>query len=68
MPNLKWLDDPCPICGGRMNSWDARCSKALGYLKYQVCEACLCAEYGRTPEELRRTMENYFGMRPCRGL
>lgn len=68
MPKIKWLEEKCPRCGGRMNTWDVRCSKALGYLKYQVCEECLCKEYGRTVDELRSTMEGYFGMRPCQGL
>ena len=55
-------------CGSRLNSWDVKCSKALGYLKYQVCEKCLCKEYDVTVEELRAEMEDYFGMRPCKGI
>lgn len=65
---LRWLDITCPACGRRLNSWDVRCSKALGYLKYQICESCLCAEYDRDVESFRSTMETFFGMRPCRGL
>lgn len=68
MSDGKWLEITCPQCDARLNTWDVRCSKALGYQKYQVCEKCLCKEYGRTVEEFRGTMENYFGMRPCRGL
>ena len=65
---LRWLEISCPRCGEQLNSWDVRCAKALGYLKYQICERCICKEYGQELNELRRTMENYFGMRPCRGI
>lgn len=29
---LAWYPDiACPVCGGDVNSWDKRCSRALGY-------------------------------------
>ena len=38
---LYWLADAeCNICAGEVNSWDKRCSRALGY-KQIVCEACM---------------------------
>ena len=40
MDKLRWLGISCPVCGQELNSWDVRCSKAVGYLKYQVCEHC----------------------------
>lgn len=35
---LYWLADmECNVCAGEVNSWDKRCSRALGY-KQIVCE------------------------------
>lgn len=68
MEKLHWLDISCPVCGQRLNSWDVRCSKAVGYLKYQVCEKCLCKEYDMEVSTFRFYMEDYFGMRPCMGI
>jgi len=68
MPNkLKWLDTYCHICGSQLNSWDARCSKALAY-KNPVCESCMAKEYDKDVEELRSSLEDWFGMRPCMGI
>lgn len=64
---LRWLDIPCHACGGRLNSWDQRICKALQY-KHLVCEKCVAKEYGYTVEQVRQTMEEWFGMRPCMGL
>ena len=64
---VRWLDAYCHVCGRRLNSWDARCAKALGYQR-TTCEACIAKEYGRTTEELRETLEDFFGMRPCQGI
>lgn len=65
---VRWLDEHCHYCGSQLNSWDAKVSKALGYLKYRCCERCIAKEYGRTLPELRNVMEEYFGMRPCKGI
>ena len=68
MPKLRKLGIPCPLCGKELTSWDDRASRALGYLTYQVCEDCLCKEYGKTRNELRDILEDFFGMRPCKGI
>ena len=65
---LHWYPDlACPACGGEVNSWDKRCSRALGY-KAIVCEECIAKEYGIDVEELRDTMKNHFGLIPCPGI
>lgn len=63
---VKWLDEYCS-CGQQLNSWDKKCCKALAYKK-PVCESCIANEYGKTTDELRHTMESFFGMRPCQGI
>ena len=68
MPKARKLGIPCPLCGRELNTWDERASRALGYLTYQVCEDCLCREYGKSREELRDILEEFFGMRPCKGI
>ena len=65
--NVRWLDTPCPVCGGRLNIWDVKIGKALGY-KAVICEKCVAREYNRTVEEIRGIMEDFFGMRPCKGI
>lgn len=67
MAQLKLLDENCHICGSQLNSWDARCSKSLGYHK-KHCEKCIALEYDKTSDELREIMQDYFGMLPCRGI
>ena len=65
---LHWyLDLACPVCGGEVNSWDKRCSRALGYKKI-VCEDCIAREYQIDVEELRDTMKEHFGLIPCPGI
>ena len=65
---LHWLADlECPNCAGEVNSWDKRCSRALGY-KQIVCESCICKEYDVTVQELRATMQEHFGLIPCPGI
>ena len=65
---LHWYEEICcPVCGERVNSWDKRISRALGYKAF-VCEGCIAKEYGVTVEELRDTMENHFGLVPCPGI
>lgn len=63
-----WLADvSCHVCGGEVNSWDKRCSRALGY-KNITCEECIGKEYGVSVEELRDTMKEHFGLVPCPGI
>lgn len=65
---LSWYEDiKCPVCRGEVNSWDKRCSRALGYHKI-VCEACIADEYGIQVKELRDTMKDHFGLIPCPGI
>ena len=67
MAKVKWLDEDCHICEQRLNSWDARVSKALLY-KNKTCEKCIAKEYDMDVEALRTRMEHYFDIRPCQGL
>lgn len=64
---LIWLDKYCHACGEQMNSWDKRCSDALGYV-YPVCEKCIAVEYDQTVDELRYLFESHLGMLPCIGI
>lgn len=67
MKGTKHTGEDCHSCGQELTSWDIRCSKALAYKK-PVCEACIAKEYDKDVDELRDTMEDFFGMRPCMGL
>ncbi len=63
-----WLEDiACHICAGQVNSWDKRCSRALGYQNI-VCEGCIAHEYGESIDSLRSVMQNHFGLIPCPGI
>lgn len=65
---LNWYPDiSCPVCNGKVNSWNKRCSWALGY-KAIFCEACISKEYGINVEELRGIMKDHFGLIPCPGI
>lgn len=65
---LHWHPDlSCPVCGGEVNSWDKRCSRALGYQQI-VCESCIVQEYQIEVEEPRDTMKEHFGLIPCPGI
>ena len=67
MTKVQWLDAWCHVCGRQLNSWDRRVSKALCYRNI-TCEACIAKEYDKDVGELRETLEDFFGMRPCQGL
>lgn len=65
---IHWLADiACNVCSGEINSWDKRCSRALGYKKI-VCESCIVKEYEVTVPVLRSTLEEHFGLIPCPGI
>ena len=65
---VTWIADvSCHVCGGEVNSWDKRCSRALKY-KHITCEECIGKEYGISVDELRDTMKEHFGLVPCRGI
>ena len=68
-PNkLYWLADAqCNVCTDEVNSWDKRCSRALGY-KSIVCESCIAKEYDVTVPKLRGTLQEHFGLIPCPGI
>lgn len=64
---LAWYPDiACPVCGGDVNSWDKRCSRALGYRQI-VCEGCISEEYQVTVENLRYVMETTLDWFRVRG-
>lgn len=67
MKRIVWTDETCNSCEKRLNSWDIRLSKALGY-KYPICEECIAKEYDVTIDELRSIAEHHFGMTPCLGI
>lgn len=67
MKGEKHTGKHCHSCGHELTSWDLRCSKALAY-KNPVCECCVAKEYDKTVDELRDTLEDYFGLRPCMGI
>lgn len=62
------LDRNCS-CGTQLNSWDIRCSRAVGRLKesYHLCVPCLAAEYDMRIDYFEAQLLEYFGMLPCRG-
>ena len=65
---VHWLADvACNVCAGEVNSWDKRCSRALGY-KAIVCESCIAKEYDVTAQQLRGTLQEHFGLIPCPGI
>lgn len=67
MAKEKSLNKQCNCCDKKLNSWDLRLSNTLAY-KEPICEACIAEEYDMDAEELRKRMEDFFGMRPCIGL
>ena len=67
MKNTKKEEMSCNCCGNELNSWDKRLSRTLAY-KYPVCESCIAKEYDMERVELRKRMEDFFGMRPCVGI
>jgi hypothetical protein len=67
MKSNKHTGIDCNSCGTELTSWDIRCSKVLGY-KNSVCESCIAKEYDKTVEELRGTLEEFFGLMPCQGI
>lgn len=67
MSKIQWLDEECHVCDMKLNSWDAKLSKALMY-QNRVCEKCIAKEYDMDVETLRSYFEEVFGMKPCAGL
>lgn len=67
MAHVKWLHLPCHVCGEELNTWDMRISHALGY-EHITCERCVAKEYGLSVPEVRKTLEEHFGLQPCQGI
>ena len=63
---IRWLDENCSSCGGQMNSWDMKLTKT--FRVRNTCEQCFCEIYDLSEYSFRKTMEDYFGIRPCQGL
>ena len=65
---VHWLPDvQCNVCAGEVNSWDKRCSRALGYQSF-VCESCIAKEYDVNVQELRSAVQEVLGLIPCPGI
>lgn len=60
------MEEYCKTCGNKMNSWDMRLSKA--FKVYNTCENCFCSIYDMDQQAFRKKMEDYFDMRPCKGI
>lgn len=56
----------CHQCDGVMNSWDERLTKT--FKVKNTCEKCFCKVYDLNKEEFRKTMENFYDIRPCQGI
>lgn len=59
-------EEKCHKCGGVVNSWDKRLTKT--FKVKNTCENCFCKVYDLNKEDFRKTMENFFDMRPCQGI
>lgn len=44
MDKVRWLGITCPLCGQELNSWDVRCSKAVGLLVLRQAKPGLAAD------------------------
>lgn len=63
---IRWLNENCSTCNAQMNSWDMKLTR-----KFKVrntCERCFCEIYDLSEYSFRKTMEDYFGMRPCQSI
>ena len=56
----------CHKGGKKMNTWDARLTKT--FKTFDTCEQCFCDIYDMDKGAFRNRMEDYFGMRPCKGM
>lgn len=62
------LDRECP-CGRRLDTWDVRCSKAVGLLQdsQHICVVCLAEYYEVSVDYFVAYLKREFGMEPCLG-
>ena len=63
---MKKIEAYCHKCGTQMNTWDMRLTKA--FKTRNTCEECFCDIYDMDKDAFRDRMENYFDMRPCKGI
>lgn len=63
---VRWLDENCHYCGEQMNTWDMKLTKA--FKTHNCCEKCFCKIYDMDQDAFRGRMEDYFGIRPCKGI
>ena len=63
---LRWLNENCSTCNGQMNSWDMRLTKT--FKVRNTCEKCFCEIYDMKVDAFRKSMESYYGIRPCQGI
>jgi len=56
----------CRSCGRQMNTWDMRLTKT--FKVYNTCEDCFCQIYDMSKDAFRARMEDYLGLRPCKGI
>lgn len=66
MIQARRLDEKCNKCGSQMNSWDMRLTKTFKIVN--TCENCLCEIYDMDKNSFRQSMEEFFDMRPCKGI
>lgn len=60
------MDEICHKCNELMNSWDKRLTKT--FKVYNTCEKCFCKIYDMDQDVFRNRMEDFFDMRPCKGI
>lgn len=64
--NSKKTTKNCHLCQKMLNTWDERLYKT--FRSYPTCEECYCKIYDMDKNAFRKRMEDYFGMRPCKGI
>lgn len=60
------MKETCQKCGKPMNTWDKRLTKT--FKTCPTCEECFCKIYDMDKDAFRGRMEDYLGMRPCKGI
>ena len=63
---VRLLDEYCHKCNGQMNSWDMRLTNT--FQTYNRRETCFCEIYDMDRAAFRDQMEEFFGIRPCKGI
>lgn len=64
---VRMIDEYCCMCGKQLNTWDRKSYKA--FKMKPVCENCISKEcFDISVDEFRNVMQEYFGLRPCKGI